>query len=339
MTVGDVYTPVVDSLTPADAVGLYVQKRIGDVTALDAYAAMRRADEYEALIIEVHTQALVGIRKWPSSRGFELRPEPLETGPAGKTRIYLQLSDTRYREVFRALCGNACEAMLAASSEKEAVHLFHQRLVRWQSFLQKHGLEGLSEQEQCGLFGELLILRDLLLPVLDPGTVVQGWRGYKKAPQDFQFLDRALEVKTTRAAIPDRISISSVQQLDSEGMNYMFLTVVHVDANETAGETLPELVASLRSALPDTPRDQLDGGLEEVGYGDAHRELYERTRYLCLELLHFDVREGFPRLTRDLIPDGIKRVRYELSIDACRPFQMDQQDVLQVLGDEPPSGP
>ena len=122
-------------------------------------------------------------------------------------------------------------------------------------------------------------------------------------------------------------------------MEHMLLTVVHVDENETAGETLPEIVDNLRSALADVPRDQFDFGLEEVGYSDAHRELYARTRYLCRELLHFDVREGFPRLTRDQIPDGVKSVRYELSIDACRPFQIDQEAVLRLLADEAPSGP
>ncbi|MFC1574858.1 PD-(D/E)XK motif protein [Gemmatimonadota bacterium] len=263
----------------------------------------------------------------------------MSAGPGGKTRIHLQLSDTRYREVFRALCSNACEVTQRAASEKEAVSAFHQRLRHWQSFLQRHGPEGLSEQERCGLFGELLILRDLILPVIEAGTAVAGWRGCKRAAQDFQYPNRAIEVKTTRAAIPDRVSVSSVQQLDEEGMQHLFLTVVHVNENETAGETLPELVSSLRSAVSDSARDLLDSGLGEVGYSDAHAELYARTKYLCRELLHFEVSEGFPRLSRGQIPDGVKGVRYEISIDSCRPFKVDQDTLLQLLGQQDPVEP
>ena len=328
---GDLYVSVVDSLTIESIDGRHVKKRIGEISALDAYAAKRVTDGLEALILEVETSALGKIVTWPSSRGFEMIPEPLESGPGGRTRLHLQLVRKRFREVFRALCSDVCEVMVGASIGPEAIHVFHRRLVRWQSFLQKHGPEGLSEQARCGLFGELLVFRDMLLPCIAAGTVLPAWRGCKKAHQDFQFVDCALEVKTTRAAIPDRISVSNVQQLDGKGMKHMFLTVVHVNENETAGETLPAMVDGLRTALPDDARDLLDQGLEEVGYTDAHRELYARPLYQDIDRKHFEVRDEFPMLTRGQIPDGVKRVRYEISIDACKPFRVDEAAVLELL--------
>jgi len=332
--VSDPYTPVVDSLTTDGVTGTHVQKRIGEISALDAYAAKRVADELEALIFEVATAAIERINEWPRSRGFEVL---LERGEE-ETRVHLQLVEERYREVFRALCGDVCKVMIGASDEADAVRVFHQRLLRWQSFLQKHGPEGLSEHARCGLFGELLVLRDLLLPCMGAGVVLHAWRGCKKAHQDFQFPDRALEVKTTRASIPDRISISNVQQLDGEGMEHMFLTVVHVNENETVGETLLDVIDGLRDVLPDDNRDLLDAGLNEVGFSDAHRALYARSRFQLIDLLHFEVRAGFPRLARHQIPDGVKSVRYEITIDACRPFRTDQAAVLELLQDGQESG-
>ena len=95
--------------------------------------------------------------------------------------------------------------------------------------------------------------------------------------------------------------------------------------------TLPEMVDSLRAALPDDARDMLDQGLEEMGYSDAHRKLYSRTRYQQLDLLHFEVRDGFPRLTRDQISEGVKSVRYDLSVDACKPFRTDEAALLKRI--------
>jgi len=327
----DLYTPVVDSLTTDRVTGTHVKKRIGEVSAVDTYAAKRIADDLEALIIDVGTRALEGIEDWPRSRGFEVLTEPIVSGATGRTRLYLQLVEGRYRQVFRALCGDVCKVMAGTSDESGAVRTFHRRLVRWQSFLQKHGPEGLSENERCGLFGELLVFRDLLLPRIAAGLVVRAWRGCKRAHQDFQFPDRALEVKTTRATIPDRISVSNVQQLDGEGMEHMFLTLVHVNQNETTGETLNQIVDSVRAALPDDARDLLEEGLEEVGYSDAHRDIYSTTRYQHLDLQHFEVRDDFPRLIRGQVPDGVKNVRYELSIDACRPFLTAEAEVLGTL--------
>jgi hypothetical protein len=329
----DYYTSVLDSLTTAGIAGSHVKKRIGEIVALDSYAAKRVADGLEALILEFATSVLAGISEWPESRGFAVLPEPIEGGSSGKTRLYLQLLDERYRDVFHALCTDVCVVLVEASAENEAIRAFHSRLVRWQSFLQKHGPEGLGPEARCGLFGELLVLRDLLIPTMETGAVLRAWRGCKKAHQDFQFPDRALEVKTTRAPIPDRVTISNVQQLDGAGIQCMILTVVHVHENESTGESLPEMVDSLRVALPDDARDLLDAGLEEVGYSDAHQDLYSKTRYQHIGLLHFEVRDGFPRITRDQISDGVKRVKYEVGIDACRKFQIDEAAVLQLLKD------
>ena len=62
------------------------------------------------------------------------------------------------------------------------------------------------------------------------------------------------------------------------------------------------MVDGLRTALPDDARDLLDQGLEEVGYTDAHRELYARTLYQDIDRKHFEVRDEFPHV--DPRPDS-----------------------------------
>ena len=41
-------------------------------------------------------------------------------------------------------------------------------------------------------------------------------------------------------------------------------------------------------------------------------------------MLHHEVKDGFPRVLREQLPDGVKKVRYEISIDAARPFRIDE---------------
>ena len=299
------------------------------MTAADVYAARRVGDAFEALILEVDTPSLATITDWPSSRGFTVTPESLEAGMRGRSRIVLQLSDVRYRDVFRALCRDLSEVLQRSCEQVEAVRAFHQRLARWQSFLERHGPEGLSEEAQCGLFGELAVMRELLKTRLSPQQVLASWKGCKKAPQDFQFPKHALEVKTTRAVIADKVFISNVQQLDGEEVGSMHLAVVHVSVSTAGGETLPALVDTLLAKLPEP--DLFDSGLEEVGYLEAHRSAYERTAYRILSIRHFAVVDGFPRMTLDQIPAGVKGVKYSIAIDACAPFERSWEALLEQV--------
>jgi len=329
--VTDLYTGVVDSLTTDGIDGLFVKKRIPGIAALDVFAARSVSDGGEALILDVETVGLARMQEWPSSRGFEIRPEPLTAGSAGRTRLHILVTEPRYRDVFRSLCGDVCTILAPETDHADAIHALHARLVRWQSFLRKHGPEGLSEEARCGLFGELLILRELLLPTLGGAASLRAWRGCKKAHQDFQLPERAVEVKTTRATIPDRISISNVQQLDGEGIMHMVLALVHVHENESTGETLPGLIDSLRSELADDARDLLEQGLEEVGYSAIHHSLYDRTRYKHIRSRYFEVKSGFPRIEREGLTNGVKAVRYEISLDACLPYETDEASVTSVV--------
>lgn len=327
----NLYRSVVESITTAGESGRYTQLRINGVSAIDAFAARKIEDDLEALLLEVEPSTLARIVEWPLSRGFQIDFGATDPGSPIRTRLYLQLTDERYRDVFYTLCEDVCSVLAEASGEQEAIRAFHSRLVRWQAFLKKHPPDGLSPEEQVGLFGELLILNDLFLPRLEPSLTVRAWRGCRKAHQDFQFSDRALEVKTTRAVTPSTIRISNVQQLDEDGVAPLVLTLVVVHANQTSGETLPDMVEKIRTVLPDDARERFDDGLIEVGYLDIHDKLYVNSRYQVNGVLHHEVRDGFPRLLREQLPEGVKAVQYDISIDAARPFLIDEGRIGEIF--------
>ena len=330
---GVMFSTIVETLTTHDSEGTHARKRIGQITALDAFAGRRVSDNLEALIVECNTSALDRIKEWPRSKGFEVMPIPLSGGHTGKTRLVLQLIEDRFRDVFWALGDILCDEFAGLPHEESAVRCFHDQLVRWQSFLQKHGPDGLSDEARCGLYGELVVLHALLESNIAAEAVVPAWRGCKKASQDFQFLNLAIEVKTTRATVPDRIIVSNVQQLDEHGIDHMFLTLLHMNENEASGETLPQRVDDLRYALPDNQLDEFNAGLEEVGYSDTQRRLYARTRYRLIDQVYFEIKDDFPRITRQQIPEGVKAIRYELNFDACLPYRCESKYVFDLLGD------
>jgi hypothetical protein len=138
-------------------------------------------------------------------------------------------------------------------------------------------------------------------------------------------------VKTTRAVTPDSVYISSIQQLDEEGVDEMFLSLVWVHQNESSGASLPALVAGIRSSLSGQAEAMFNDGLIEVGYLESHQPKYEKELYQIREISMFSVEDEFPRLTRKLIPNGVKGVKYQISIDACGAFLMKPEDFQSAI--------
>ena len=91
--------------------------------------------------------------------------------------------------------------------------------------------------------------------------------------------------------------------------------------------------ARKRNFLSISSLQKFDEGLFEVGYLDAHAELYSETMYQLNDLIHHEVRDGFPRLLRSQVPDGVKKVRYEITIDAARPFEITDVRVHEIIGE------
>jgi len=194
--------------------------------------------------------------------------------------------------------------------------------------------EGLTDEEQRGLWGELRFLRDCLLPVLG-FPAVAGWKGADLAPQDFQFENGAIEVKTTLAKQPQVVRITSERQLDDSAWPTLILYVIALEARDGGGETLPSMIASLRTTLTADSEalEQFEDSLLQYGYLDSHVGRYVDRGYLSRSETALHVRMGFPRLVEHDMPTGIGDVRYGLAVAACVAFTMNTTKLHKTLGE------
>jgi hypothetical protein len=237
-----------------------------------------------------------------------------------ETHFGVVLKEPRFADVFTALAEDLARRVAAAADAAEQARVFLGQLARWQKFLSASH-DGLGEDEQRGLWGDLHFLRTHLLTGLGADAMA-GWKGGEKAHQDFQFETGAAEVKTTLAKRPQVVRITSERQLDSSGWRALFLHVVALETRDGGGETLPALVASLRSTLAGeaAARETLEDGLLAYGYLDAHAGRYAERGYLVRSEATFHVRRGFPRLVEKGLPTGVGEVSYGLSLAAVEPF-------------------
>ncbi|MBY0473680.1 MAG: PD-(D/E)XK motif protein [Nitrosomonas sp.] len=200
-------------------------------------------------------------------------------------------------------------------SDIKLLELFLSRIRAWQAFMQK-GNEILSPEAELGLVGELNCIEQLLASGVSAYDVIQGWVGPEDAPQDFELMSCALEVKSTLASDRFVAKISSLEQLDDSVLSLIFLVIsrfVLVDE----GRTLPEIIQSLRDRMPDDLFFRFDTNLALIGYLNVHSNQYSR-RFRLQNLSFIKVDEVFPRLTPSTVPAGVRSAMYEIDIGAIQ---------------------
>jgi hypothetical protein len=204
------------------------------------------------------------------------------------------------------------------------------RLGAWRRMLGRGLPTGLTPEARLGLYGELLVLREILLPALRD-TAVTSWSGPSGSPKDFELPAMAAEVKTVSRKDPDRCRISNEEQLNSDGLRHLYL-IHQVAGTSPEGITLVELVDEIREH-PDVRGSlaQFEDGLLEVGWLDAHRDQYNHDRYVLIRRRCFDVGDGFPRILAPDLPSGVSRVSYLVDLSICGAHQVDEQKVREAI--------
>ncbi len=162
------------------------------------------------------------------------------------------------------------------------------------------------------------------------------WTGSKGTQQDFQFSGCAVEVKTTSAKQHQKLAIASERQLDDTGARTIVLLHLSLDIRQGQGETLPEVIASVRSLVAGDAiaRNELENLLFEIGYLDIHATRYESIGYTIREHNYFRVGADFPKIIESDLRNGVGDVRYTISVAECKRFSIPESEVIALIGDQ-----
>lgn len=310
-------------------------RRLHSEAPCDLWLAVERPRITRQLLVTVPVAAL--LRRPVSFETPALRVSTASiTAPRNRevVDVVVSLLQSAHVDLFSALVLDLMGHLATCTQASEAAGRLVDRLSRWQHFFRTGNLDGLTEEEQRGLFGELSLLRSLLIPAVGARRAAYCWVGPLAHSQDFQLDGVAIESKCTGSAEPLMVEIHGARQLDDRGLDHLLLHVLAVDVRQGAGETLNALVDAVRSALDVEPaaRARFESCLFDAGYLDAHSDRYERLGYAPRREAFFTVvGDRFPRITERTLPAGIGNLRYSVSLDACAEWKITQQDAAERL--------
>ena len=234
--------------------------------------------------------------------------------------LRFSLENPSLLEYFCTFCEDLILSTNAICDDDTAYQTLKARYFSWkQLFRPNHG--NLTDSEIMGLIGELLFLRDNLIPQKGVENALECWTGPEKTHKDFSFGDDWYEVKSISFG-KDSVRISSIEQLD--GTNEGFLIVYFLERMSPSfnGIKLNKLVDELISLFqPSHLKDLFLAKLNLYGF-DFSPENDNLVYDLRGEKIYKVCDPNFPRLKRECLPEAIIKAQYELILSEIEIFRV-----------------
>jgi hypothetical protein len=306
--------------------------------------------EWRAILLTVpaNIRILAGVRE-PDGRMAVLFETSIENAPAKLLRLQadgISLSDQRcheegllrlavtlehhnLRDVFEVLALDLIDVARHALSATTALTAVTRRLEAWQACLRVRR-QRLSREQQIGLLGELVIYREIASR-LGHSLSIEAWQGPLDGIHDFSRAGAALEVKSV-LGVGSLVQISHLDQLETDGITGLAIARVRF-AEASDGLSLAEVIGALRILIDqEAPhaRGEFEDRLLRAGWHDFG-DTEETLRAVVQDQRIYEVREGFPRLTREVVPPGITDVSYSVDERMLEPFKMNPEAAFAFL--------
>lgn len=285
------------------------------------------------LLILKHDKANRPVKRLPKLSGIEV--EARTPDGEGDDLLVIRLVDNEQREIFHRLCLDIISATKPAQTEQEAIERFLARTWRWHRLL-RGGRDGrLSDEEQKGLLGELNVLQHILFPTIGIAAAIRSWTGPQGAPKDFEVGRICIEAKARRGAATPYVTISSEHQLDTNGIDALFLHVSEITAASEGDRSAVVISEVVRSVFEEVEQHDVSSlelfeeRLTAVGF-DWADDYTDREWLLGPEHL-FEVKTDFPRVTPAMYPAGVGNLRYSIGLPECEPFRVGQDELRALI--------
>ena len=243
--------------------------------------------------------------------------EQYKQGDLLTLRFSLENSDLL--EYFCTFCQDLMDSVRVTSDDEAAYQTLRSRYYSWRQLFRPDNAR-MTEAEIMGLIGELLFLKDYMIPERGIDVALESWMGPEKTHKDFSDQQDWFEIKTISFG-KESVRISSVEQLDSDIDGALVIYELEKMSPSFDGIKLNQLanniIASLQSA---SQREVFIDKLQLFGFSNEYDNLVFALRG---EHKYNVDTNNFPRIHRDMLPDAIARVQYDLLLTEIEPFKLD----------------
>jgi len=239
----------------------------------------------------------------------------------GVTTVYSDLACLKSR--FNAEFGHIVEDVLSALAEGAAPgSVCRNSLEKWRDLLRSEQTRKLDDRTAIGLFGELMLLLELV--TISPRSI-RLWTGPEGGRFDFSGTDTAIEVKTSTRRYGRLIEINGETQLETPAGTALFVNFTRLEKVPAGARTLWDLHEEIVRA--GVPAGEMHRKLEGLDLAGQVLRDYPGC-YRVLETRLYRVEGGFPKIVPSSfagggLPAGTLRLRYMIDLSGEPPMPLD----------------
>lgn len=308
--------------------GLLYKRYSADVKP-DVFIALKSPEKLRCIAFRISIGFSFDENQWNKLKDIKIETLPDDRDKTNKFLLILLLNK-QHKDIFSTLCEDLIFGVSEVSTEQTLFEKLLERLAKWQSLFEKVGKQGLSDEAQRGLYGEIYFLRFFLKNTSDKNYCLKSWLGPEKSIQDFQYSNWAVEVKTTHGNNHQKIHITSERQLDDSIIEKIFLFHLSLDIRVGNGESLNSIIDEVSEILKENTmtNNLFKLKLLESGYYEIHRPLYEERGYTIRQENLYRVSGNFPRITENQIPKGVGDVKYSIVLSESEEWRIGTETLL-----------
>lgn len=238
--------------------------------------------------------------------------------------IVLELLDNAFKDLFNDLVISLYQSIKSVRDVAEYSSIFIQTFHKWSEFFHDKNNERLSDEAIKGLFGELSVLKELVLESKSSkiNDTLKSWQGPFDRGHDFILENKNIEVKTKNFSSV-KVKISSEYQLEVELGKGLELIVISIDDDAINGIALSNIIESIRIEVIKKLGDLtiFIEALKQKNLTFKNMHEYDNYKYIQKRKDNYNpCMDSFPRLIKSNLSSSITEVNYNLNLSMLDEF-------------------
>lgn len=239
--------------------------------------------------------------------------------------IRFSLIDDEVSGLFYKFCDDLIEQTALISEHSESYLAIINRYFQWKKMFVSSKKSLLTEPEIMGLIGEICFLRGYLAEKTGLSEALRSWSGQELTHKDFSYKDTWYEVKAICRG-GQTVKISSLEQLESDNDGELVVFSLEKMSENYNGLTLNKLILETRDLFDNIDdREKFISKTALQGY--EYNSYYDDFVYESSSCARYLVNDMFPKLTREMLPDAIRKAMYEIALVDISQFEINDRSV------------
>ncbi len=241
-----------------------------------------------------------------------------------KLILSIYLKNNSFIDTYLKLLEKIISAIYKIDKQDSSLHKIITHLSSWRKCFEDENYEGLSREEELGLFGELSYIKEIFSKDVSPEEILTYWQGPDRSLHDFKHPNFLVEVKSFSKK-NNKIRINNINQLNHNFFKNIYLSCFDIEQNNS-GNTITSLINDMKKNIfkDSIVKEKFEEKLNSYGFFEIHQENY-LNKFKVNNVSYYKLEEDFPTILPNKIKKGIIDVIFSIELDKCDKFKCNDE--------------